>query len=428
MTYKNKLTQISQKAADELTAWIDSHGGVGEANRDDLISYAYALTAKYGEASGAYTAQYYDDMARLSNVTVPAAEVAELPSYGEVAKAINGTIKKSSKSSYVGSTSGRLVKQVSADTLQKNALRDGAEWAWIPAGDTCVFCLTLASRGWQRASKKALKNGHAEHIHANCDCTYAVRFDSNTTVEGYEPGKYLEMYENAEGDTPQEKINSMRRIQYQNNREKILEQKRGNYAEKKTNVVREKERLHTSYTNKVQLNALDAPGYIEKYQGITEKEEVNNSIYECANEILKHRNGTNFEDLYLIDANTGDVIHKLTTCNLINEVKYDDETKAKIAEAHEEGRRIIAIHNHPGGLPPSMDDGVSAYNNKYDIGVVVGHNLEVYTYSATDGDYSEEQCREVHNVISDSVQFSVDFEDEIWYTALKKFGMEVVRK
>jgi hypothetical protein len=212
-----KMT-ADKKAADELTAWIDAHGGVGVAERDDLIAYAYALTSKYGEASGAYTAQYYDDMANLSKVYVPHAEVAELPSYGEVAKAINGTIKRSSKSSYIGSTSGRLVKQVSADTLQKNALRDGAEWAWVPAGDTCVFCLTLASRGWQTASKKALRNGHAEHIHANCDCTYAVRFDKNTTVEGYEPEKYLEIYENAEGDTPEEKINSMRRIQYRNNK------------------------------------------------------------------------------------------------------------------------------------------------------------------------------------------------------------------
>ena len=232
MTYKNKLAEISQKAADELTAWIDAHGGVGVADRDDLIAYAYALTSKYGEASGAYTAQYYDDMAALSGVSVPAAEVANIPTYGEVAKAINGTIKKSKKSSYIGSTSGRLVKQVSADTLQKNALRDGAEWAWVPAGDTCSFCLTLASRGWQKASKKAIKNGHAEHIHSNCDCTYAVRFDKNTDVEGYEPEKYLDMYQNAEGDTPEEKINSMRRIQYQKNREKILEQKRENYADK----------------------------------------------------------------------------------------------------------------------------------------------------------------------------------------------------
>ena len=69
----------------------------------------------------------------------------------------------------------------------------------------------LASRGWQHISDRALKNGHAEHIHAHCDCQYAVRFDNNTEVEGYDPDKYLEMYENAEGDTWQEKLNAMRR-------------------------------------------------------------------------------------------------------------------------------------------------------------------------------------------------------------------------
>ena len=45
----------------------------------------------------------------------------------------------------------RLVKRAGADTTLKNAQRDGAEFAWVPHGDSCAFCLTLASRGWQRA-------------------------------------------------------------------------------------------------------------------------------------------------------------------------------------------------------------------------------------------------------------------------------------
>ncbi|MCD8054201.1 MAG: hypothetical protein LUF00_09170 [Lachnospiraceae bacterium] len=93
----------------------------------------------------------------------------------------------------------------------KNAERDGAQFAWVPQGDTCAFCLTLASRGWQYMSKKALRNGHAEHIHANCDCQYAIRFDSSSTVEGDDSDKYREMYDSAEGNTSQEKIKSMRR-------------------------------------------------------------------------------------------------------------------------------------------------------------------------------------------------------------------------
>lgn len=75
-------------------------------------------------------------------------------------------------------------------------------------------------------SKKALKNGHAEHIHPNCDCTYAVRFDGKSNVEGYDPEKYLDMYYEADGSTPQERINAMRRMQYAAHPEKYREQNR----------------------------------------------------------------------------------------------------------------------------------------------------------------------------------------------------------
>ncbi len=103
----------------------------------------------------------------------------------------------------------------------------------MPRGDTCAFCITLASRGWQKASRAALKGGHAEHIHANCDCEYAVRFDGKSGVEGYDPEKYLKMYENAEGGSSQEKINSMRRELEAGKRDEINARKREAYAEKK---------------------------------------------------------------------------------------------------------------------------------------------------------------------------------------------------
>ena len=121
----------------------------------------------------------------------------------------------------------RLVKRAGADTTLKNAVRDGAEWAWVPHGDTCPFCITLASNGWQKASSKVLKGGHADHIHANCDCEFAIRFDHNTTVAGYDPDKYLKQYRDAGGD-----INKMRRVNYAANKERINAQKRAAYAVK----------------------------------------------------------------------------------------------------------------------------------------------------------------------------------------------------
>ena len=135
----------------------------------------------------------------------------------------------------MGSAVGRLVKRAGVDTTVKNALRDGAQWAWIPSGDTCAFCIMLASRGWQNASKKALRNGHAEHVHSNCDCTYAVRHNSRTKYKSYDPDKYMEMYEEADedGKSWQSRVNVMRRQQYAENKDKINAQKREAYAERK---------------------------------------------------------------------------------------------------------------------------------------------------------------------------------------------------
>lgn len=146
---------------------------------------------------------------------------------------MEGTAKKKNKNMVSGSI-GRLVKRTGQDTLLTNALRDGAQFAWVPNGDTCAFCLTLASRGWQKMSKKALKNGHAEHIHSNCDCTYAVRFDNRTQIPGYDPDAYKQMYDSAEGRSPTEKVNSIRRIKYQENKDRINAQKRAAYMERKT--------------------------------------------------------------------------------------------------------------------------------------------------------------------------------------------------
>ena len=212
--FRDTLRKLSDKASGEMLKWIQSKGGIEVVDRQALIDYAYALATKYGEASAALAADMYDAIAALSGAAVPEAIVAETASVGEVGKAVNGALKFSTNEEYVARVVGRFVKQSSQDTTLQNALRDGAQFAWIPAGDTCAFCLTLASRGWQRASKKAIKGGHAEHIHSNCDCAYAIRFNERTDVEGYDPDEYKKMYYGAEGSSPKDKINAMRREAY----------------------------------------------------------------------------------------------------------------------------------------------------------------------------------------------------------------------
>ena len=220
--YISRLSQLNQKAGQLMREYMD---GLPEADTDALIRYAYALVTKYGEGSAELACQMYDALAEAQGVTLPAAEPAPTATYGEVTGMVKAT-QDSPPSLQQGVS--RMVKQAGADTTTRNAIRDGAEWAWVPHGDACPFCRMLASNGWQRASKNLLKKGHAQHIHANCDCEFAVRFSRGFDVAGYDPEAYLRQYRDAGSD-----INNWRRIDYAANRERINAQKRAAYAVRK---------------------------------------------------------------------------------------------------------------------------------------------------------------------------------------------------
>lgn len=236
--YVGRLRAINEQAADKVRKYLEKHVIVSLQDWQALIDFAYGVSTVYGETAAAIACEFYESVAAASGVKIAAAVPAPTATYAEVAKSIRGT-GKSGNIDMMANSIGRLVKMAAVDTTMQNALRDGAEWAWIPRGDTCAFCITLASRGWQRASRKAIKNGHAEHIHANCDCTYAVRFDSDTDVEGYDPKTYLEAYNEASGGKPEDKINFLRREHYAENREKINAQKRAAYALRQEKKVSE---------------------------------------------------------------------------------------------------------------------------------------------------------------------------------------------
>lgn len=228
--FVNKLSAINKTASNAMVAYVNTHG---LADVEGLIDYAYGLATKYGEASAALSAEMYDAVAALSKKAVPPAVPAQTATRNASAKVVQGAMKTSQNPEVIGGAVSRLVKQVGQDTLLQNALRDGAEFAWIPNGDTCAFCIMLASNGWQKASKDAVNNGHAEHIHQNCDCTYLVRFSSDVDVYGYNDGaRYRQMYENADGYGWEDKVNSMRREFYAKNREEIRAQQNSAYEKR----------------------------------------------------------------------------------------------------------------------------------------------------------------------------------------------------
>lgn len=224
--YVNEMKKLDDTASDKVAKFIgsfkDANGNSfsyrNAAHMRALVDYSYGISAQFGEGASALACEMYDAIAEQSGKIIKAAEPAEVASYQDVSRAVRGASAITDNDEYIASQVGRMVKRTGADTVLINAKRDGAEFAWIPNGDTCAFCVTLASKGWQKISANTFKNGHAEHIHANCDCEYAVRFDKNTNVKGYDPEVYRKMYDEAEGRTPKQKIDAMRRTFYAENK------------------------------------------------------------------------------------------------------------------------------------------------------------------------------------------------------------------
>lgn len=239
-SYTERMERIDANAARLLKAWMRGHDYSTEAGMRELIRTATALNVKFGQAAAELAAQMYDATAALYHAAVPAAEAALPASAVQVEAAIRKAVGISANEEVAGSALGALVKQAGLRTTVKNARRDGAEWAWIPDGGACGFCLMLASRGWQKIGSA---NSGIAHAHSHCRCQYAVRFTPSGGVGGYDPEEYKMLWDEAKeaaedydgGTSWSERVNALRRAHYAENADKINAQKRAAYRKRVEN-------------------------------------------------------------------------------------------------------------------------------------------------------------------------------------------------
>lgn len=136
-------------------------------------------------------------------------------------------------------------------------------------------------------------------------------------------------------------------------------------------------RIHTTEENKVNLEYISSKEYKEKFSKLPYNENVRNSVYKQSKAILTHRNGTYYEDICLIDSNTGEIKAVSYNNKASNEVYYSPEALKVVSENK---NALISIHNHGTNNPPTGSDIVSAGGKQYNMGVVVCHDGSVYTY------------------------------------------------
>lgn len=83
--------------------------------------------------------------------------------------------------------------------------------------------------------------------------------------------------------------------------------------------------------------------YRNKFDKITDNKDVNRALYIKAKEMLLHRSGTLYEDMYWFDADTGQVIAKEVNSFEEEQILYSESINRAI-----EGRsNVIAVHTHP---------------------------------------------------------------------------------
>lgn len=145
------------------------------------------------------------------------------------------------------------------------------------------------------------------------------------------------------------------------------------------------------------MKYIDSEEYAAKFGNITDVPAVNNVLLECSRSAIAHRSGTLCEDMYLINGKTGEILGAQINSDCEQGVFYNESLKSAIAKAQMENIPVIAFHSHPEGYPPSVDDFNSAYKNGYSLGIVAGHNGQVYKYRAPKGfiEYADDIQEEI---------------------------------
>jgi len=125
---------------------------------------------------------------------------------------------------------------------------------------------------------------------------------------------------------------------------------------------------------------IDSGEYRRKFDSLTENINVNKTLYDCAKTALKHRSGTEFEDMYWIDSNTGKILLSVTDSTDKRSIVYSDRMK-KVIDSFSEA---VTLHTHPSSMPPSASDLNSCFSNKYKFGVVACHNGKIFGYTSNE--------------------------------------------
>ncbi len=107
--------------------------------------------------------------------------------------------------------------------------------------------------------------------------------------------------------------------------------------------------------------------------------------------ILRHRSGSEYEDLYAYDVTSGTSLGGEVNSRTPKEVYPNAKMKAKMQKARALGHEITVVHNHPYSSAPSFSDIKALVTSGAKFGCIACHDGSMIRYeivSEPSGGYS----------------------------------------
>lgn len=132
----------------------------------------------------------------------------------------------------------------------------------------------------------------------------------------------------------------------------------------------------------VDRKLVNSKEYHDKFENLTSHKSTNESVYQEAMKMLEHRDGTDLEDIVILDARTGNVIVKNTLSVRSGQTGLTHEQFEIYQQSS--GKKVL-LHNHPNGGRLSFTDLKTLFvNDDIKATIAVGHNGMVHIVSNPD--------------------------------------------
>lgn len=171
-------------------------------------------------------------------------------------------------------------------------------------------------------------------------------------------------------------------------------------------VEKPRERELSGGEHGANLDYIRSDEFLDKLKRHPMTSPLSDSIARVSRQMLQHRNGTPYEDYYLLDAETGRVVALSNKARKRKGVVYNEQVRKAFKESAEQS--LVSIHNHPSGYPPSLSDLASlqqrSKNNTVKYGLTIGHDGSVYWYSKPNKRIHKKAEQEYENLIEKMIK------------------------